>query len=44
MLQNIGSIAGEDDARRVAAAVANAEGAEWCFEEADVGAGDSLSD
>lgn len=42
MLEDVGSIAGEDDAGRVAAAVADAQSSEWRVEKGDVGAGDGL--
>ena len=44
MLEDVGRIAGEDDTRRVAAAIADAEGAECCVKEGDIGACDGLGD
>lgn len=44
MLEDIRSVAGEDEARGDAAAVADAERAEWRVEKGDIRAGDSLGD
>lgn len=44
MLEDVGRIAGNDETGRMTAAVADADGTEWCVKKGDVGPGDCLGD